>query len=264
MKDKKGDLIERVKLLLVEIPKNIPTGKVLTVGDVPVAVTEQHYENFYFWQNLGLKNASLVHVDAHKDMDDYAKPMEPLDKKDYHKDLEIHNFICAAVQYGIVGSHVFWINPYHEEDDRIRAFELETAIRKLGHSPYNKVRWTKNYESQTNLEDMSKELEQGSGILILDIDLDAFSCCGRTPIGVQYNQYDYEKSIEETIEMLKKVKKPGLITITRSQSCFGVGSETYVNPQLVDKVENQTVDALVGLYGPKVLVSDHKSDKPTV
>ena len=66
------------------------------------------------------------------------------------------------------------------------------------------------------------------------------------------------------MEVLSKLKRPDIITITRSQSCFGVGGETYVDPNLVNKVENKVIDKLVELYGEKIILFENKSDTPTV
>lgn len=254
----KKNLLETINELITDTNNDLPIGKVMSLGDIPSVITEQHHENYYFWQNLGLKDALLLHIDAHDDLADYVMPIDSNNQENYYKKLEINSFICAAKHYGIIGNPSYWLNPYKSDKNRLKSLELETEIRKAG--PYEKIRWTKSYKHQISNEKGVEEINNSKRPLILDIDLDGFSCCGRNEVGHPYNSYDYEKRIEETIAWLSKLNRPDLITITRSQSCFGVGGETYVDPKLVNDVEDKTIKGLIKLYGEKILLYQNKTN----
>jgi tetratricopeptide (TPR) repeat protein len=69
------------------------------VDAVPFLI-ENHDEACHLWRRLGVRNASLVHVDAHHDMwwlDDEGG-------------LSIANYVCQAIKDGMVGE-VIWVVP---------------------------------------------------------------------------------------------------------------------------------------------------------
>ena len=59
-----------------------------------------HDEAFYVWRDMGVRGATLVHVDAHHDVDVTRDPGPP----------DIANFVRAAVDAGLV-ERLFWILP---------------------------------------------------------------------------------------------------------------------------------------------------------
>lgn len=256
-----NDIMDNLQGIIEHLPTDVPTVKIISLGGIPTAITGQHMENYYFWQNLGLQNAVLLTIDAHKDFEDIVKPKQPSLERAYHRDLELNNFICAAVYYGILSSPTFRLNPFEHPKYRLSKVDLEAKMGKQGH--YDKIKWNKSLALPINFEGFAEYLQKCKNLLVLDIDLDGFSCMRVGP--TQYDgSYDYEERINETIELLKQIKRPDLITITRSQSCFGKGVETYVKPELVNKVEQKAVDELVRLYGEKILLYEHQSTSPTV
>ena len=95
----------------------MPKGtKLIKVGGIHTAITEEHNEVFYFWQMSHMKSATLLHVDAHHDMDGVVSIigdglLHDPSNINYFKSLYVGNFICPAVHYGIV-SDVYWLNPH--------------------------------------------------------------------------------------------------------------------------------------------------------
>ena len=61
---------------------------------------ENHDEAYHVWRRAGLTGKTLVHVDAHHDMDWLES----------HRELYIGNYVCQAMKDGII-AEVFWIVP---------------------------------------------------------------------------------------------------------------------------------------------------------
>ena len=238
--------------LVNRIPSDLPTARAMIIGEIPIGITENHNEVFYFWKNLGLSGATLFHIDAHSDLDDVVRTIEEVGEDGYYKFLEINNFICAAVHYGIVHSQGYWLNP-QEDRYNLRGLELDAEIKKFG--PFDRIRWNKSSQTTKSPEEVIAEQEKEKRPLLLDIDIDAFSCNGKDPYGLkQYQSYGYEERIAHTFDLLRKLRRPALVTITRSQAHLGKGGETYVDPKLVDEVQDKVIEGLVGLYGEKILL----------
>jgi hypothetical protein len=249
-----ASLADRLKELAKHLPEDLPTAKAMTIGGIPTGITENHNESLYFWQNLGLKGAVLLHVDAHDDLDDCAMPMESTGQRDYYKRLELDDFISAASYYGVIAPQIYFVNNQEPEHLRYASIELSAHLTKVG--PFDRIKWTtdarKKYRS---IAEIIGEQEQDERPLLLDVDLDSFSCCVQHPMGIRkYETYGYEGRIQETIGILRQLKRPSLITISRSQAHLGEGSETYVEPRLVDDVQQKFIEGLVQLYGEKILL----------
>lgn len=86
--------------------------------------------------------------------------------------------------------------------------------------------------------------------LILDIDLDAFSLPKKAKgfFGHDLNAYiNYARlGIARTTNLLRKLPAPALITISRSQN-----PKAYIEPELVDTVQQDVLDMLNLLYDKK-------------
>lgn len=81
---------------------------------------ENHDEAYHLWRRMGLRNQSLVHVDAHHDMwwlDD-------------EQDLTIGNYVCQAIKAGIV-SEVVWVVPSASWANRSSRRILRQHLGKL-------------------------------------------------------------------------------------------------------------------------------------
>jgi hypothetical protein len=213
-------------------------------GLIPTFITKEHHQVLSYWINSGLKDADLFHIDGHSDMGDGCSLVS---------DLHIANFICPAVHHGIVSS-VYWLNPHSEkrlidcgttrdEPGRIR---LETKEIR------GKIYWDCKDNEFFSVGGRGKFITPSEmrlrerKPLILDIDLDAF-CCHRVIEGSYPANYDgcigFETRINETVEILRRLKTPDLITITESQ-----GQYSYVPYTLLQEVKRQTIQNICGIY----------------
>lgn len=222
----------------------------IEIRGIPTAVTDEHNEVFPHWWDSGLKDSTLLHVDAHPDMDDGGK----VSVKPKYSLLDIAQFICPAVYHEIVSS-IYWLNP-HSSDRRLQ--DMGTARnegrRKLAAKTKNYL-----YLWHGGLNDKIYDAIHGYGKIIknnqismppeypfiLDIDLDAF-CCHR---GVYFSHPDienYERKINETMFLLKDLREPDLITITGSQA--KTERDTYVPPKIVGTVYRCLTERLEEIY----------------
>ena len=243
-----------------------PPGKVLTIEGIPGAITQEHNELFYYWQRF--RNATVVRIDAHPDMSDGASPKGILDRN-YHKRLAYTEFSCAGVHYGNVSS-VYWVNPHEagevvhdfgsvgEEEERPR---LETTLYRTERG-IEEIRWVvegrisggmfgvelhrMGQDKEVTLDDIKIEEDAP---FIVDGDLDGFCCNGKNIYGC-LEGYDgvsnWEQRIEKMQGILKSLRKPNFIGITRSQ-----GRDTkdrYVPPGKVDEVEKCFIASLKEIY----------------
>jgi hypothetical protein len=227
--------------------KRIPGITGLKIAEIPAAITQDHSQVLYFWQKSGLKKAVLFHVDAHADMNSGIDACL--------KDIDNINFICPAVHYGIV-SDIYWLNPYSiirklqdmgsSSPERKRSrIELATFVEN------KRIRW----------KEEGHEISAGSGNiispeqihvpegLILDIDLDAFCCsCPSNTLSRENPTKNWEKRVAEAMGLLEKLRKPSLITITRSQGIEDDILDRYVPADKVDAVQEITVRELQRIY----------------
>ncbi|MBW2982066.1 UPF0489 family protein [Candidatus Woesearchaeota archaeon] len=223
-----------------------------TLAKIPIAITEEHNEVYYHWEKSGIKDATLFHIDYHADTS-HAEL-----KADFssYKDLSIVNFICAAVHKRIVSS-MYWLDPYSPcqlsdmgstiPDNRK---SLKTKVQG------NAITWEDKELNNSRIDDITFDITvpkiDTQSQLILDIDLDAFAMKGE--------EEGYKDRIDATIEFLnimKTIKKPDLITITRSQGPDKPSKEkpsslrVFVEPEIVDDVQEYLLLRLIELYGEK-------------
>jgi len=219
-------------------------GTLTETKGILTAIVQDHNEALHYWQDFA--DATLLHVDGHKDMSDEA-PAFPELLPDYHNYIDITGFICAAVHYGVVSS-LYWLNPH---SDMARLQDMGTSKNDLArptlstYIAHNLILW--KYEK--GLVIASDTIKLGKEPLILDVDLDAFSCNSYVEnVPENYNARNgYEKRIKETIELLKTLKRPNLITISRSQGSDGI-LWRHVDPELVDMVQELFIDSLREIY----------------
>ncbi|MBU0615674.1 MAG: UPF0489 family protein [Nanoarchaeota archaeon] len=231
----KDDLLTKVKALSQDIKAVF-----YSVGHVPIVITDEHNEVYYFWQNLALSKATLLHIDAHGDLEGTVHENSSL-SNNYYQALDINNFICPAVHYGLVDLPLYWHNPHSGETlqfgpDNPGAGRIKgtSIVDMFGHPT---IQWRPN-PRLSSINSYPGELVDSIAVgdqFILDIDLDAFSCSGHVHnMPLRYNgEYGYEERIGSTLAMLRTLPTPTLVTITRSQC----GSETYVDPRYVARVE---------------------------
>ena len=75
----------------------------------PLLMMEDHRDAYFFWEKLGIRGASCLHIDAHLDMAGFLSPMESSLE---HPEINCANYLLKAVEHGIV-SEVVWVIPPH-------------------------------------------------------------------------------------------------------------------------------------------------------
>lgn len=221
----------------------------IEICGIPTGVTENHNESFYYWHKLGLRNSTLFHIDAHSDMNHQA-PYENKPEDDYCRRLSISNFICAAVHYGIV-SRVYWLQPQWEE----RTLQYMGGIHDSMEPLNTRVSNGKIFWESEEMRDFEKTIIEPRqvvvrGPLILDIDLDAFCQLIYDDSGLSYSDSLSHDKINESLDMLRTLKRPDMITITRSQGKDGM--ECFVPPESVDGIQRLMIDGLSEIYSGSV------------
>ena len=230
--------------------KRIP-GSTLEICEIPTAITEQHQQSFYYWHKSGLQDVLLLHIDGHADMDGLAPSRRKVTDL-YYNHLGISSFICPAVHFNIVSS-IYWLNP-HSKKRRLQlmgSLDCEEEGLKIGTKILGKnILWKYSEESEYTEYGVGKVITSAEILLdnrplILDIDLDAFCCeynIENVPLGHD-GVSRWEQRIDQTIELLKQLRRPDLITIARSQEIDG-----YVPEDKVDTVQDCLLGRLKELY----------------
>lgn len=75
----------------------------------PILTMEDHRDAYFFWEKLGIRGASCLHIDAHLDMAGFLSPLETSLE---NPDINCANYLLKAVEHGIV-SEVVWVVPPH-------------------------------------------------------------------------------------------------------------------------------------------------------
>lgn len=100
---------------------------------VPAILVDNHNHAFYFWYRSGLKNATLIHIDQHKDM---RVPPEPFmgktlqDAFKYTNEvLNVGDYIVPAREAGIVGEIQFVTSESSLDDEQF--FDTKNKILNI-------------------------------------------------------------------------------------------------------------------------------------
>ena len=173
--------------------------------DIPVFIVEEHHEAFIVWNYavregwIPEKGNCLFHVDFHSDMGTprFNKSLREINsdavelRKFTYKELNIATFIVPACYLGIF-NQVFWIKPkndkpsYTQQERYVRSYNQSgkrLISGKVQDLPKDKdiidpERKTFDYFLST-VEQLPCNKE-----VVLDIDLDYFSCSGN-PLELQ-------------------------------------------------------------------------------
>lgn len=118
---------------------------------VPAILVDNHNHAFYFWYRAGLRNATLIHIDQHKDM---RVPSEPFTGKTLQEAfkytnevLNVGDYIVPARATGIVGEIQFVTGETSLEDEsnfqtrnKILNIDLDFFAPELGYIDFNKAK----------------------------------------------------------------------------------------------------------------------------
>ena len=225
-------------------PRNIEICGVETI------IVDPHNEVFNPWFCLSKETkepATLIHIDRHSDMADYEISLESFYEEgnsgieDYTKELSICSFIAPAFHYNIV-DRAYWIQP--ENKIEISSYGNPDFFKEPTIIENGLIRWNSKehfYNGvDTKQKNMVNDVNGTSNPLILDIDLDAFECVNDDIV------HDGEMRLVRTLDTLREMRKPNLITIARSQY-----PEEYTPLDRVDYLENITLKGLRNIYGHK-------------
>ncbi len=237
------------------------------IGTVPGVIVDPHNEVFNYWEKfLHGKKATLMHVDAHADMQANIPPIEATivssgqSLMDVYSQrvLTIQSFIAAGVHHGMIGS-IYGYNPRREEVD-FYGPDFQTEVRD------GEIQWAGEagdgfspVPTPLSLHEVAAQVEE-SRPLLLDIDLDAFACITdpkyvhrddqrRTLDNANSSrkdqEYDYqiEMHFERVLRLLSTMPKPIGISIARSQTPY-----VYAPSERVDMIESGLLQRLTQLY----------------
>jgi len=234
---------------------------------------EEHHEAFLVWdyalrENMILnKDNTLLHVDEHSDM---ASPtmntsihtsMNSLeDTKNFiYSQLGIASFIIPACYLDIF-TNVFWIRQEHKEK--------ENKLEKMWVRSYDKKGMkllTGKYEDSQSLPDdpdrktyyfkkcTVEQAPANYSNIILDIDLDYFSCTGspylNKPISIEITKEEYQHYHENKYYPLKLIYNSILEPIKYENKYYLIFNKVeriYPNKQLVsNEIIQKRVDLLI-------------------
>jgi len=225
------------------------------IQEIPTIVIDPHNEAFSFWyghiKQINQGPAVLIHIDNHSDMFGGVESLECLMKsdpnltiEDYSRKLGITSFIAPAVRYEILGPIYFFDPrkfPYIKSYGRVINKKFQDISKPVENQGI--INWEDEYEYPPyeiiKTRDLFQDLRGYNGPIILDIDLDAFECVQ----DIECTESDRNLRLDQTFCLLKKLLKPNLITIARSQT-----PKAYCPPCILDHLETETIERLGSIY----------------
>ncbi|MFZ5955241.1 MAG: hypothetical protein ACOYT4_02350 [Nanoarchaeota archaeon] len=230
--------------------------KLTEIKDIPTTITNNHNESFYYWQCL--ERATMLRIDAHPDMLDWIPSNS---KKNYFKELGIANFNCAGIHSNYI-YEIFWLNP-HSKKRRLQDMGCNPSYvsfcnlfrRKLktSYTLSNTIVWyflgiESLKHGKGKILNPNKQIPINGKYFLVDIDLDGF-CCNKYIYFKEENWQSvlkFRERINESFNYIKNLRKPDLITITRS---FGESeSKRFIPKDKVKVVEDYVFKRLKQIY----------------
>ena len=229
------------------------------IKGIPTYVIDGHQEAYHLWRKLGVKGKSLVHVDAHSDMWDCVEKIQ-----DGSYNPNCGNYLLPSIKQKIV-KDVWWINPFSVSKYCLNLVDKEHTPNTITYNSCNqkKVFW----ENETFRRKVTfgerlptyQNPEIGERQYILDIDLDAFSCCRAIPLLEFPNpnslnekqrwlseEKNYPERISRVLSTLEKLEKPEMIIIAESQEKNH--QKPYIRPKYVRSVKRKLILGLERIF----------------
>jgi len=126
---------------------------------------ENHDEAYYLWREQGVRNTTLVHVDAHHDM--WPANDGPVN---------VGNYVSRAIRDGIVGD-IYWVVPDASFSSRSNADFLLRNLERLPKVEGLRIldkQITARYDGHNVSVCCARDLPQIDGPVLLDVDVDYF------------------------------------------------------------------------------------------
>lgn len=228
------------------------------IAGIPTHIINGHQEAYRLWNNLYLREKTLVHVDAHSDMWDNVKKNEEGDFKP-----NCGNYLLPSIKQKII-NEVWWINPFSFSKYCLHLVE-KLKIPECVSQDFGKEKryfWKDDTFGKRITEGEGFENEDYPKIngenFILDIDLDAFSCCDSLPdvqfpysnLGFKQQlisaERDYSPRISKVIETLSKLPRPEMIVIAKSRE--RIGGDNYISSKYARPVKKELVRGLEKIF----------------
>lgn len=180
-------------------------------------IVDGHSEVLEYWKDLKTP-INVIHFDAHSDLNDgvFEKYLNEFSS------VEISKFLVVAKHLNLI-SDIFW---FDLRIDSVRVFKnLGTQVTDQN------IYWKHKPKTEfISIEDSTQEIKD----YILDIDLDVFSSLDEEGGA---GEELIAKRIQKFEEIIKKLPKPKLITIARSQN-----PTRFVPENIVDIIQNKVVN----------------------
>jgi len=232
--------------------------------EIPVFTIEEHHEAFFLWNYalkeklIGEKNI-LYHFDEHSDMgtprfntsiNELNNSLEKFRNFTY-EELDIASFIIPSIYLGIF-DQVYWFKQYHKVQDNEGVNYYVRSFNNAGKKLLSGKKDSFNFDTPCNdLKEFKyyyktvENIPSNIGNVILDIDLDYFSCNGN-PFELnelyveitkseflKFNNNKYHKLIYSGLKKIKTIKK-------NNKYYFLINSYNEIYPCKL-KVDNETI-----------------------
>jgi hypothetical protein len=228
------------------------------ISGIDTLLVDPHNEVIPLWYELD-EPSVLIHVDEHHDMNGGSMTFRMAKRwftdakidtvEDYAKKcLGVANFISAAIHDHKVVV-VYHVNPRTGKIMAYGRIHRNNLINPPKTKAYNKgVHWPVG--SFSNVEEITTQclvgdLDGTKYPLLLDIDLDGIHWSrGDRCLREDSPNIPFQPRIDYIRTILRSIKRPAKITISRSQTPL-----THVYPSLVEEIQTKTIAMLEQVYG---------------